>query len=113
MSALVSSPTRANLSQAAQLFREGQLVAFPTETVYGLGADATNDRAVASIFAAKNRPTFNPLISHVPDAEAAARLVVMDERGSASGRPFLAGAFDHGIAAPGGFSGLAAGNGGP
>jgi L-threonylcarbamoyladenylate synthase len=50
---------------------DGALVAFPTETVYGLGADATNDTAVAKIFDAKNRPAFNPLIIHVPDMDAA------------------------------------------
>jgi L-threonylcarbamoyladenylate synthase len=50
----------------ARLLREGSLVAFPTETVYGLGADASNGRAVAAIFAAKGRPRFNPLIVHVP-----------------------------------------------
>ncbi len=53
---------------AAQALREGKLVAFPTETVYGLGADATNDAAVARVYAAKGRPSFNPLIVHVPDA---------------------------------------------
>jgi L-threonylcarbamoyladenylate synthase len=52
---------------AARFLREGGLVAFPTETVYGLGADATNGRAVAGIFAAKGRPRFNPLIVHVRD----------------------------------------------
>jgi len=55
----------ATIARAAQLLREGRLVGFPTETVYGLGADATNGRAVASIFAAKGRPRFNPLIVHV------------------------------------------------
>jgi L-threonylcarbamoyladenylate synthase len=59
---------------AAELLKNGGLVAFPTETVYGLGADATSDTAVARIFAAKQRPQFNPLISHVPDAESAFRL---------------------------------------
>ena len=62
------------IEDAAQILRAGGLVAFPTETVYGLGADATNDNAVASIFAAKNRPTFNPLIVHVPDTDAARSL---------------------------------------
>ncbi len=62
------------ISKAATILREGGLVAFPTETVYGLGADATNDTAVARIFTAKQRPHFNPLISHVPDCEAAFRL---------------------------------------
>ncbi|GHE47663.1 threonylcarbamoyl-AMP synthase [Camelimonas fluminis] len=59
------------LATAAQLLRDGGLVAFPTETVYGLGGDATNGRAVAGIYAAKGRPSFNPLISHVPDLAAA------------------------------------------
>jgi L-threonylcarbamoyladenylate synthase len=54
-----------DISEAAALLRGGGLVAIPTETVYGLAADATNDRAVASIFEAKGRPHFNPLISHV------------------------------------------------
>lgn len=64
------------IEQAAERLRAGRLVAFPTETVYGLGADATNGEAVAGIFAAKNRPRFNPLIVHVPDVAAAERLVV-------------------------------------
>ena len=51
-----------------ELLRAGKLVAFPTETVYGLGADATQGKAVARIFAAKGRPRFNPLIVHVADA---------------------------------------------
>lgn len=60
-----------DISKAADLLLGGQLVAFPTETVYGLGALATDDKAVAQIYAAKGRPIFNPLISHVPDVEAA------------------------------------------
>ena len=63
------------IEAAARLIREGELVAFPTETVYGLGGDATNERAVAKIFEAKGRPQFNPLISHVLDAAEARRLV--------------------------------------
>ena len=55
------------------ILRAGGLVAFPTETVYGLGADATNGRAVAGIYAAKGRPSFNPLIAHVADLDAARR----------------------------------------
>ena len=59
------------IARAAELLRTGQLVAFPTETVYGLGGDATNEGAIAAIFAAKGRPHFNPLIVHVPSlAEA-------------------------------------------
>ena len=61
----------AGLDRAARLLRAGGLVAFGTETVYGLGADATDDAAVARIFDAKGRPHFNPLICHFPDAEAA------------------------------------------
>lgn len=60
-----------DISAAAEALRRGRLVAFPTETVYGLGADATNDTAVASVYDAKGRPSFNPLIVHVPDAETA------------------------------------------
>jgi L-threonylcarbamoyladenylate synthase len=59
------------VAAAAQVLRDGGLVAFPTETVYGLGADATNGAAVARLYAAKGRPRFNPLISHVPDAKTA------------------------------------------
>jgi L-threonylcarbamoyladenylate synthase len=62
------------ISKAADVLRNGGLVAFPTETVYGLGADATSDKAVAKIFAAKQRPQFNPVISHAADIEAALKL---------------------------------------
>ena len=74
---LVLPPSSANLARAASALRDGRLVAFPTETVYGLGADATNDHAVAAIFAAKGRPQFNPLIVHLADAADAARLVTL------------------------------------
>jgi L-threonylcarbamoyladenylate synthase len=70
----------AGIARAAQLLRGGALVAFGTETVYGLGADATEAAAVAGIFAAKGRPHFNPLICHYESAEAAFRDVVADER---------------------------------
>ncbi len=63
-----------DIGLAADALRRGELVAFATETVYGLGADATNGRAVAAIYEAKGRPSFNPLIVHVPTAEAAMRL---------------------------------------
>lgn len=59
------------LAEAVAILARGGLVAFPTESVYGLGADATSDEAVARIFAAKGRPRFNPLISHLPTATAA------------------------------------------
>ena len=64
---------RQAIERAADALRSGRLVAFGTETVYGLGGDPTNDRAVAAIFDAKGRPCFNPLISHVADAEAVVR----------------------------------------
>ena len=63
---------------AARTLAAGGLVAFPTETVYGLGADATNGRAVARLYEAKGRPAFNPLIAHVPDAAAACALGQFD-----------------------------------
>jgi len=63
------------IAEAAEHLRAGRLVGFPTETVYGLGGDATSDRAVARIFDAKERPRFNPLIIHLPDLEAARKLV--------------------------------------
>jgi len=64
-----------SIARAAELLRAGKLVAFPTETVYGLGADARNGEAVAAIYAAKGRPTFNPLIIHVAEATALDALV--------------------------------------
>jgi L-threonylcarbamoyladenylate synthase len=89
---LISDPTPAAIAKAARLLREGKLVAFPTETVYGLGADATNDEAVASIFTAKGRPQFNPLIVHVADASAAERYGVFDARARALAARFWPGA---------------------
>jgi L-threonylcarbamoyladenylate synthase len=68
------------LDQAAALLRDGELVAFPTETVYGLGGDATSDEAVAAIFAAKGRPRINPLIVHLSCDDQAERLVQIDSR---------------------------------
>ena len=67
---IVDGTSPAAIEQAARLLAAGQLVAFPTETVYGLGADAGNDAAVAKIFAAKGRPSDHPLIVHLPDASA-------------------------------------------
>lgn len=68
-------PDGRGIQDAAQLLRDGQLVAFPTETVYGLGADACNGQAVAGIYEAKGRPSFNPLIVHVGSLEEASALV--------------------------------------
>ncbi len=80
------------IAAAGGLIAGGRLVAFPTETVYGLGADATNDEAVAAVFAAKNRPTFNPLIVHFADAEAAFRTVAADGRAERLAEAFWPGA---------------------
>src|SRR5947209_264252 len=74
----VMTGDRAGIAAAARCLAEGGLAAFPTETVYGLGADATNGAAVARLYAAKGRPSFNPLIAHVADQEAARRLAVFD-----------------------------------
>lgn len=70
------------IQEAGRHLRAGGLVAFPTETVYGLGGDATNARAVAAIYQVKGRPSFNPLIIHVPDLAAAAKLGRFDTRAS-------------------------------
>lgn len=74
MSGRVVLADEAAIAEAAGIIRAGGLVGIPTETVYGLGADATNDLAVAGIFAAKARPQFNPLICHVGDLQAAREL---------------------------------------
>lgn len=79
------------IAEAARLLRAGGLVAFPTETVYGLGADATDDRAVAAIFAAKQRPRFNPLIVHVLNAETGETLANFDDRARRLAQTFWPG----------------------
>lgn len=80
------------VARAATLLGQGELVAFPTETVYGLGADAMNDRAVAQVFAVKRRPRFNPLIIHVGDRAGAQRLGLWNERAERLARAFWPGA---------------------
>ena len=80
----------AGIARAAALLADGALVAFGTETVYGLGADATRERAVAAIFAAKGRPHFNPLICHYPSAADAWAHVVPVTPGRAAGRGAVA-----------------------
>ena len=88
---VVLSGAERGLRAAAGLLRAGELVAFPTETVYGLGADARSDRAVAGIFAAKGRPAFNPLIVHVADLAAAERLAVFPAEARALAARFWPG----------------------
>src|SRR5262249_51620365 len=81
----------AALLNAARLLKAGRLVAFPTETVYGLAADATNDRAVAEIFAVKGRPQFNPVIVHVDGVAMAQRLVEWNDMAEKLARGFWPG----------------------
>ena len=88
-SPLAASPDA--IARAASLLAEGRLVAFPTETVYGLGADARNDEAVAAIFAAKGRPSFNPLIAHYAAAKNAGADVVFDARAEKLAEAFWPG----------------------
>jgi len=80
---LLLTANKTEIARAAAILRAGDLVAFGTETVYGLGGDATNPDAVAKIFAAKGRPHFNPLISHYSDAASAFLDVVADDRAKA------------------------------
>jgi L-threonylcarbamoyladenylate synthase len=85
-------PGATGIDEAAALLRAGRLVAFPTETVYGLGADATNPSAVAALYAAKRRPSFNPLIAHLPDLAAALKQGSFDATARELARAFWPGA---------------------
>jgi len=85
--------THINIIDAARLLRGGGLVAFPTETVYGLGANAFDGKAVAKIFAAKDRPRINPLIVHVANREMAERLGTFHANAAALADAFWPGAF--------------------
>ena len=87
----ILSATPEGIARAAALLKAGALVAFPTETVYGLGADARDGRAVAAIYAAKGRPAFNPLIVHVPDTGAAQRYVIWSDTAERLARAFWPG----------------------
>ena len=91
MPAPILPPTPANIAAAARLLADGKLVALPTETVYGLAADATSDDAVRAIFAAKNRPSTNPLIVHVATIDAARRLAVFDAYAESLAQAFWPG----------------------
>ncbi len=81
----------AAVAAAARCLAEGGLVAFPTETVYGLGADATNAAAIARLYQAKGRPAFNPLIAHVRDIEAGKRIARFDAQATALAEAFWPG----------------------
>ncbi len=85
------SPDSSGIEKAAAILRSGGLVSFPTETVYGLGADARDGRAVAAIYAAKGRPSFNPLIVHLPDLATARTLAEFDDLSLKLARAFWPG----------------------
>lgn len=85
------NPDTQGISRAAELLSARRLVAFPTETVYGLGGDARADDAVAAIYTAKGRPSFNPLIVHLPDTSAAQRHVVWSAQAQALADAFWPG----------------------
>lgn len=87
----ILAPDERAIQEAAGILKSGGLVAFPTETVYGLGAIATNDRAVSRIFSAKRRPLHNPLICHVRDRSAANPLVVWNDAAVALAETFWPG----------------------
>ena len=91
MTAQLRPFTRETIAEAAALIRGGGIIAVPTETVYGLAADATNAEAVARIYAAKGRPSFNPLIVHVADFAAAERIGVFDADARALAAAFWPG----------------------
>lgn len=83
--------SEAAVAKAAQCLKAGGLVAFPTETVYGLGADASNAIAIARLYEAKGRPSFNPLIAHVGDFEAARRIALFDTTANRLAQAFWPG----------------------
>src|ERR1700750_630046 len=91
LTTLLPAAGEATTEAAARCLGDGGLVAFPTETVYGLGADAANAAAIARLYAANGRPAFNPLIAHVGDLNAAVRLARFDARATALARAFWPG----------------------
>lgn len=92
MTTRIFAPDAVGLADAAGTLSDGGLVAFPTETVYGLGVDARNSDAVARLYAVKGRPSFNPLIVHVASLDAAQELVVFDDAARALAQAFWPGA---------------------
>ena len=87
----ILAANEAAVAAAARCLRDGGLVAFPTETVYGLGADATNANAIARLYQAKGRPSFNPLIAHVGDLAAAQQIARFDSQATALAKAFWPG----------------------
>lgn len=92
MTTLRLPPTPEGIAAAADLLAQGLTVAIPTETVYGLAADARNGQAVAGIYQAKGRPSFNPLIVHLADLEAAGDIAIMRDEAKALAAAFWPGA---------------------
>lgn len=88
---IIQTANADSIARAAKLLRDGGLVAIPTETVYGLGANALDGQAVARIYEAKGRPQFNPLIVHVSDLAAAEKLVVFNDKARAVANHFWPG----------------------
>lgn len=88
---MIVTPQKDAVATAADALRAGKLVILPTETVYGLGADASNPEAVAAIFEAKGRPRFNPLIAHVASSAAAEKVAIFDDRARALAEAFWPG----------------------
>ncbi|MGN0919957.1 MAG: L-threonylcarbamoyladenylate synthase [Alphaproteobacteria bacterium] len=88
---MIFKATKENILKAGQLIKTGETVAFPTETVYGLGASAYNPKAIAKIYAIKNRPHFNPLISHIAEVDFLRDYAVVDERVLALAEKFWPG----------------------
>jgi len=88
----ILNPNAENISAAGKALYKGELVAFPTETVYGLGGNATSEKAIARIFATKDRPKFNPLIVHVEDARHARKIVIFNEMAKQLTKAFWPGA---------------------
>ena len=87
----IYTPTEDNITAAANLIKSGRLVSFPTETVYGLGANVYDARAVAAIFEAKGRPHFDPLISHIAEVDFLKEYAAADERVMALAKQFWPG----------------------
>ena len=96
-----------SVEAAVEALRRGELVILPTETVYGLAADAANPLAVAKVYEAKGRPSFNPLISHVADLAAAGRIATLDDRAQTLAQAFWPGPLTIVAPARGGVSELA------
>ena len=88
---MIFNATKKNIEKAGQLIKNGDVVAFPTETVYGLGASAYNPKAIAKIYAIKNRPSFNPLISHIAKVDFLKEYAQTDERVLALANQFWPG----------------------